>query len=246
MCEPLMRNTMTLIRDIPLSLTMEQVLRRQGMGDISAVPPKILALSRELLDEAGTLQSLEPAIAYEFCPVKEINDRGERLQGHIFLKTDLMQKRLPFVSELAAIVCTIGPQLEGKVTDYFAHDEPLHGVLLDGIGSAAVDILAQEACRMIGVVAASRGNESSSPLSPGMPGLPLSEQRALCRIAQAEKIGVHLSNSAMMIPRKSISMLVGIGPKMPTWTKAQVCSECTLKKICRHKVGSPRLAENKK
>ncbi|MBW1732688.1 MAG: hypothetical protein JRJ75_17770, partial [Deltaproteobacteria bacterium] len=56
---------MTVIRDIPLSLTMEHVLRRQGMGDISAVSPKILALSRELLEEAATLQSLEPAIAYE-------------------------------------------------------------------------------------------------------------------------------------------------------------------------------------
>lgn len=219
---------MTVIRDIHLSLTMEHVLRRQGMEDISAVSSKILALSRELLDEAATLKSLEPAIAYEFCPVKEINNGGARLHG---------QKRLPFASELAAIVCTIGPQLERKVTDYFAHDEPLHGVLLDGIGNAAVDILAQEACRMIGVLAASRGNESSSPLSPGMPGFPLSEQRALCRIAQAEKIGVHLSESAMMIPRKSISMIVGIGPQMPTWTKAQVCAECTLKKTCRYKVG---------
>jgi len=228
---------MTIIRDIPLSLTMEHILRRQGMADISAVSPKILALSRELIDEVGTLQSLDPAIAYEFCPVNEINDRGERLHG---------QKRFPFASELAAIACTIGSQLERKVTDYFAHDEPLRGVLLDGIGSAAVDILAQEACRMIGVVAGSQGNESSSPLSPGMPGLPLSEQRALCRIAQAEKIGVHLSESAMMMPRKSISMLVGIGPKMPTWTKAQVCSECVLNKTCRYKIGSSRLAENKK
>jgi hypothetical protein len=237
---------MTVIRDIPLSLTMEHVLRRQGMGDISAVSPKILALSRELLEEAATLQSLEPAIAYEFCPVKEINDGGARLQGHIFLKTDLLQKRLPFASELAAIVCTIGPQLERKVTDYFAHDKPLHGVLLDGIGNAAVDTLAQEACRMIGVLAESRGNESSSPFSPGMPGFPLSEQRALCRIAKAEQIGVHLSKSAMMIPRKSISMTVGIGPQMPTWTKAQVCAECTLKKTCRYKVGSSRLAGKNK
>lgn len=237
---------MTIIRDIPLSLTMEQILRRQGIGDISTVPPKILALSRELLDEVVTLQYLEPAIAYESFSVKEINDGGARLQGNIFLKTDLIQKRLPFVSELAAVVCTIGPQLERKVTDYFSHDEPLRGVLLDGIGSAAVDMPAQEACRIIGVVAGSRGNESSSPLSPGMPGLPLSEQRALCRIAQAEKIGVHLSESAMMMPRKSVSMLVGIGPKMPTWTKAQVCSECELKKTCRYKIGNSRLAENKK
>ena len=210
---------MTIIRDIPLSLTMEHILRRQGMVDISAVSPKILALSRELLDEVATLQYLEPAIAYEFCSVNEINDRRERLQGHAFLKTDLLQERLSSASELAAIACTIGSRLEIKATDYFAHDEPLRGVLLDGIGSAAVDILAQEACRMIGVEAGSRGNESSSPLSPGMPGLPISEQRALCRIARAEKIGVHLSESAMMMPRKSISMVVGIGPKMPTRTK---------------------------
>lgn len=241
-----MRNTMTLIRDIPLSLTMEQILCRQGMGDISGVSPKILALSRELLDEAATLQSLEPAIAYELYPLKEINYRGERLQGHIFLNTDLIIKRLPFASELAAVVCTIGPQLEMKVTDYFAHDEPLRGVLLDGIGSAAVDSLAQEACRVIGMVAASRGNESSSPLSPGMPDFPLSEQRALCRIAKAEQIGVHLSKSSMMIPRKSASMILGIGPQMQTWTKAQVCSECPLKKTCRYKVGSSRLAGKNK
>ena len=226
---------MTVIRDIPLSLTLGHVLRRQGMGDISAVSPKILALSRELLDEAATLQSLEPAIAYEFCQVKEINDGGARLQGHIFLKTDLLQKRLPFASELAAIVCTIGPQLERKVTDCFAHDEPLHGVLLDGIGNAAVDILAQEACRMICVLAESRGNKSSSPLSPGMPGFPLSEQWTLCRIAQAEQIGVHLSKSAMMIPRKSMSMIIGVGLNMPTWSKAEFCATCNLKNTCRYK-----------
>jgi hypothetical protein len=41
--------------------------------------------------------------------------------------------------ELAVAIYTIGPRLEKQVTDYTSRGEPLRGMLLDGIGSAAVD-----------------------------------------------------------------------------------------------------------
>jgi hypothetical protein len=43
----------------------------------------------------------------------------------------------------------------------------LRGMLLDGIGSAAVDSLTEEACKLIADEASSRGYEASSPISPG-------------------------------------------------------------------------------
>jgi hypothetical protein len=110
-------------------------------------------------------------------------------------------------------------------------------MILDGIGSSAVDILAQEACQFVKRETASSGYKTSSPLSPGMEGWPLSEQHQLFRLVSAEEVGVHLTSLAAMVPRKSVSMAVGIGLEMPTWTQAEVCGRCNLKETCAYKVG---------
>jgi len=39
-----------------------------------------------------------------------------------------------------------------------------------------------------------------------------------------------------MVPRKSISMVIGIGPQMTTWTKAEACASCNLSKTCRYRI----------
>ena len=109
---------------------------------------------------------MEPAVAYEIYPVTGMS-------------TDVTPSLLPEAKELAAVVVTIGPGLEKQVTDYTSQGEPLRGLLLDGIGSAAVDSLAQEACKLMAGEASSRGYEVSRPISPGMPGLPITEQRRL-------------------------------------------------------------------
>ena len=112
----------------------------------------------------------------------------------------------------------------------------MQALILDGIGSAAVDSLAQEACHFINREASSHGHQASSPISPGMPGLPISEQWQLFQLVPAEQIGVHLTSSAMMVPRKSVSMIIGIGPDMPTWTQAEVCNRCGINKTCHYRV----------
>jgi len=84
--------------------------------------------------------------------------------------------------------------------------------------------------------ALSRGYQASSPLSPGMPGFSISEQWQLFKLVPAEEIGVSLNPSGMMVPRKSTSMVIGVGMKMPTWTQAEVCDRCSLKRTCPYKV----------
>jgi hypothetical protein len=111
-------------------------------------------------------------------------------------------------------------------------------MVLDGIGTAAVDRLIPEAMRLIADEVAKRGYEISSPVSPGMPGFSLTEQWNLLKLAPAEEIGVSLSSSGVLIPRKSASMVIGIGPKMTRWTQAEVCRRCSLNKTCPYRVRS--------
>ena len=148
----------------------------------------------------------------------------------------LLPPLLTEAKELAAVVCTIGPKLEKQVTDYSKSGETLRGMILDGIGSAAVDMLNQEACRLIASEASSRGHQASSPVNPGMPGLPITEQWNLLELVNTPEIGVSLTSSGIMVPRKSASMVIGIGPQMTTWTPAEVCARCNLKKTCPYRI----------
>jgi hypothetical protein len=69
-----------------------------------------------------------------------------------------------------------------------------------------------------------------------MPGFPISEQWRLFELVPAEEIGVSLTPYGIMIPRKSISMVIGIGLQMTIWTQAEVCARCNLKETCLYRI----------
>jgi hypothetical protein len=179
---------------------------------------------------------LEPAIAYEIHSITEMRHDQLCLEGNAALHSPLLPSVLREAKELVVVVCTIGPRLEEEVTECFNKKEPLRGLLLDGIGSAAVDSLTQEVCKLMMREASSRGYQASSPLSPGMPGFPITEQWQMLNLVPAGEIGVSLTPIGMMMPRKSISMVIGMGSEMPTWTQAEVCARCNLRKTCPYKI----------
>jgi len=227
---------MPVILDIPLSLKTGEVLRREGLGGNFKIRPRIKNLILELLASVKQVHLLEPAVAYEIQSITEMSREQVSLEGNSVVHGSLLPSTFPEAKELAIAVGTIGPRLEKQVAEYFDRDEPLRGILLDGIGSAAVDSLTQEVCRLITAEASSRSYQASSPVNPGMPGLPITEQWRLLEMVPAREIGVSLTSSGEMVPRKSISMIIGIGPKMKTWTRAEVCARCSLKNNCPYRV----------
>lgn len=227
---------MPVIRDIPLSLKTREVLRREGFRGHSKIRPELKNLISELLASVKKTRLLEPAVAYEYYQVTSMSPSQVSLEGDKAIQGPLLHTIFPEAKELAVVVCTIGPKLEKQATDYFSRSEPLRGMLLDGIGSAAVDMLVPEACRRIASEASPRGHQTSSPVSPGWPGLPLTEQWNLFELVNTQEIGVSLTASGIMVPRKSVSMVVGIGPQMATWTQAEVCARCNLRKTCPYRI----------
>jgi hypothetical protein len=227
---------MPVIRDIPLSLKASEVLRRQGLGGGAKVRPEIKILIRELLASLKKARLLEPAVAYEYYTVRSMNGSQISLEGDKAIHGPLLPAIFPEAKELVVLLCTIGPRLEKQVTDYTSQGEPLRGILLDGIGSTAVDMMALEVLRRLASEVSSRGYELSSPINPGMPGFPLTEQWNLLRLVNADEIGVRLTASGVLVPRKSVSMVMGIGPQMTRWTQAEVCARCSLRETCPYRI----------
>jgi hypothetical protein len=227
---------MPVVRDIPLSLKTAEVLRRQGLRKGAEVRPGIGLLIREVLSSLKKSCLLEPAAAYEYYLVRSMSGSQISLEGDRAIRGQLLPAIFPEANELAPVVITIGPKLEEQVTDYSRRGETLRGMILDGIGSAAVDSLVPEILRLVASEVSSRGYQISSPVNPGMPGFPLTEQWNLLGLVNADEIGVRLTASGVLVPRKSISMLIGIGPQMTKWSRAEVCARCSLRETCHYRV----------
>ena len=227
---------MTIVRDIHISLDKRQVLRREGIGQQSSVKPEIMTLIDELLAGVADEHLLEPVIAYEIYPVSGLDYNQLSLEGNLALHGPLLFSALSNAEEIVATVGTIGSKLEKQVTDYVGSREPLRGLLLDGIGSAAVDSLVQETCKLIQNEALLRGYQAGSPVSPGIPSFAITEQWQLFRMVPSEAIEVTLAPSGIMVPRKSFSMVVALGKQVTAWKQGEACARCHLNKTCRYKL----------
>jgi cobalamin-dependent methionine synthase I len=227
---------MPVIKDISLTLDPETVLRRGGFQRQPQPQPKIADLLNELLAIVIEEKLLQPAISYEILRIVEVKQNGLYLENEESLAGHMLSSLLGSAAELAVIVCTIGSRLEEKASVFFAQKDPLQSMLLDGIGSAAVDALSQTACQLVQHLSLSLGYQASSHISPGMQDFPIEEQAKVVRLSHGEQIGVQLTSVGIMVPRKSVSMIIGLGKHMPSWTQSDVCARCNLNETCPYKV----------
>lgn len=235
---------MPVIHDIPLKLDIDEILRQVGVAKDHALGPKMEGLIAELLSGDGADYLLAPAMAYELHTITKIN--GDRLciDNSLTIEGSLLSLTLAQASDLAVVFCTIGTDLENEKAKCKAEKNLMRALLLDSFGSAAIDILAVEAYHLIRDMAASKGQAASSPISPGMPGFSISQQWPMAQLAPIKEIGLQLTSSGMMNPQKSISMIIGFGKEMPTWSRGEACARCNLAKTCRYRVRNPVHSES--
>jgi len=223
------------IGKMSLDLKLGQVLRRQGMKK-GAEKPELVAITKSMLEDVTEKCLLAPLYTYRILPIASIESNRILLKDGAIIKGDLLPSILSKSSKLVVIACTIGPRLENEATKYMAHGDTLRGLLLDGIGTAAIDELVIKTCKLMRLKAKERGLQASSPLCPGMPGLNISEQWNLFELLSPNGIGITLSSSGIMHPLKSSSAVIGIGPDMPVWTQAEVCGRCNLGDSCHYRI----------
>ncbi len=131
---------------------------------------------------------------------------------------------------------TIGSDLEDTATMLMESGEPLHGYLLDRIGSFAVESLAGNFEDGLRRIYKDRDMSVSMRFSPGYCDWPIEEQRKLEKTLDFSRAGVRLTESCMMVPKKSISGLVGVGPKGLFSKKESQCMVCDNKE-CGYRRG---------
>jgi len=100
-------------------------------------------------------------------------------------------------------------------------------MMLDSIGSEAVESVANEVNYIICQKAKTLGLRASPRSSPGYGKWDLTDQTVLFGTTHAYRIGVRLNEHYMMIPRKSVSFGIGIGSVMVNAEDATPCRRCS-------------------
>ena len=221
-----------ILRDWRLDIDADMVLRGQGADPaaIRARQPRLVEMAERALNEGLSL--IEPAVACRELPVVRLRHEALTLAGGAQLTGALIAQHLASAGRVALIVCTIGQALERRIAQTM-RDEPAYALALDGFGSAAVEALGVAACALVEQQAGRDGWHTSLPLSPGMVGWPVDVgQWQIFSLVDTASIGVTLTEGAQMLPRKSISIVMGIG-RTP-FSEGRVCDFCALRETCRY------------
>jgi hypothetical protein len=102
--------------------------------------------------------------------------------------------------------------LEQRSSALFGED-PAAAVILDEVGTLWVNGLARELHDAVRAAAKAAGQQASPSYRPGIGRWPVEFQTELLNLLPADELGLRLSHG-MMIPQKSVSMIIGVGSRL--------------------------------
>ena len=221
---------MKIIKDIKLKIDEEEVLRYQGYSKSKITKPKeiILQITEEEIKQAYNL--FQPQGIYSPIKIKKISFS----EGRVDLENDFSLyfhnsaiHLLKGADYLILGVLTIGNALEDKISEFFTKKEYSQGLALDAVGTVAVRSLSRYIRSLVCQEAKKQKFQTTKYFTPGTSEWNISQQKNIFKIIPADKIGVKLTDSYMMIPKKSLSWAIGIGENIITFSKeydsCQIC-----------------------
>ena len=216
--------------DLPATLAVtvdrRQVLRLQGYKTSRDVPtPEVLGILEEALREAESL--IQPRYTIETFPVAAVTEVAVELAGGARLALAGAARRWGPIQAVGLGVCTIGEALERRVDELLARREFPVAFMLDSVGWVAVEALADQLGNWVCNRLVAQGVKATPRLAPGYRGWDIWDQRVLFQALPVERIGVRLNDSCVMIPGKSLSFGMGLGPDVRV-DQTHKCRRCDL------------------
>ena len=194
-----------------IKVSRKDLLKQLGYKD--PPQPRLLDMVLEMLGLLGGL--VEPRLAF-----KEIQEENELP---------------PFLSGAAlkyAGAATLGPKLENKVKDLFDEGKAVEAYILDTAGSVAMTKAGNMLWDKIRQDAEAKGFKTGLRRTPGCRGINLETQKWIFEKLADRDLGIHLTSSCMMFPRKSLSFLARFGGKLKGTSSCKGClqySDCNLR-----------------
>ncbi|GAB6180443.1 hypothetical protein JCM14036_17620 [Desulfotomaculum defluvii] len=195
-----------LLPQIPLNIPPNKVLQYLGIKNVSNQTPQLLRQINDIIQEAKIFITPTAVInQIPFC-----FDKGKITLGDSLEIRDPVLKK---VSAVSVVAVTVGEAIEQEATLLFRRGETTRGVIMDAVGTVAVEAVAEQ---VIGLAASQmrlKGLYPTPKLGPGYRGVPMEYLPDMLELADALQIKITCNDFYQMNPSKSLCFVVGWGSK---------------------------------
>jgi hypothetical protein len=212
-----------------ISIDKEQIFNGIGYGDEYQPSARITSLVNDYIENYHDL--IAPSYSYTFCDIESVDGNRVNIGNSIILKSKIIARLSERCCKIAVFALTIGNHLEEMVAHLAENGLVLQATVLDAIGSGATEKLADHIEERIRRMANAGGLITSWRFSPGYCDWEVDQQEKVFQALNGDTAGIRLTESLLMMPRKSISGIIGMGPSGSDIENYNPCRTCK-KKDC--------------
>jgi len=196
---------------IPIVVNRQEVVRYLGYkkyksestDEINRLIDKCIRDAAYVLEAKGVIRQF--AITARNAERWEIECNA----GEYYIQGERIFKHLQLCDSLTLMMVTVGDQLDKEVERLFSEQLPTKALIIDAIGSDAVERAADYINEYIKNDARRKGYATRFRFSPGYGGWSIEHQRDLIKAVDGASIDVTLTDSCQLQPRKSVSAVIG-------------------------------------
>ena len=180
------------------------------LGYEDVLPADVLAIVEEVMHE--TADCFDICGGYQiFDQIAFIKDGScIRIADVDFTPQKIVFHQLKHSEQIAVFVCTAGAGIS-QWSNQMMENDPLKGFIADILGSVVVETAIEAIQNKLKDEMTQAGLKITNRYSPGYCGWATDEQHKLFSLLPMDNCGVQLTESALMLPIKSVSGFIGIG-----------------------------------
>ena len=212
-----------------IDIDKKRLLTRIGCSDDYEPSARITSLVDDYIENYQDF--LSPAYTYVIRDILSVGGDGVTFEGPVTIKSRIIAELLGRCQRVAVFALTIGNHLEEMVAYLAENNLVLQATVLDAIGSGVAEKLAAYVGERIKSIVSAQGLVTSRRFSPGYCDWNVRQQKKIFRTLDGDTAGIRLTDSQLMMPRKSISGIIGIGLPDREIERYNPCLTCK-KKEC--------------
>jgi hypothetical protein len=217
-----------IIENITVKIESKNILKKLGYADETQSSQRINQSIDSLLIKADKL--IKTQAVYARVGLSEISGNRIKIDDKFVIASSVLKETLCNCESVFLFIATIGAELESESSKLMRENNSLESLIMDAIGSQAAEALADSLCRTLSDEVKPQGLAVTHPFSPGYCDWNIEEQKILFFVLDGGEIKVKLTDSCMMIPRKSVSGIIGIGQSESLGKKNFPCQNCAKEK----------------
>lgn len=209
-------------------INISEALRYMGYGNAKKIDSITAGIIKEC--EAQIMTVVKPAYTYKIFDL-EHTDNDIRVKGtKLLLEGNDIRTHLEDCEKAVFMGVTLS-----SAVDLYIRKQQLKGMIYALVADSMASALIEQACNMAEaeILEKLQGYYCTWRFSPGYGDLPITMQRDFLNIIDANrKIGLTVTDTSILLPRKSVTAIIGLSYK-PIPKKRQGCAICNMNKVCQ-------------